>query len=208
MALDLNDPEVKAALEAAVEEAVAGLKKKNAELLRKIESSKDSIKPEDHERALKERDDALAKLEAAGKKAKDMEAANATLSESLKGEQSALERILVDDGLTNALVKAGVRPEFLDASKALLRAGVKVVKEGDERKVLVGDKPIAESVTAWVGSDAGKHFVAAPANAGGGAGGGAGGSKAPATRPERKNYGDEAAYFRDLVKYEDSQQAA
>jgi hypothetical protein len=48
------------------------------------------------------------------------------------------------------------------------------VTEGEERKALIGDKPLPDYIKEWAGSDVGKKFVAAPANSGGGAGGGGG----------------------------------
>lgn len=81
--------------------------------------------------------------------------------------------LVVDDGLTNELTKAGVKPEFLDATKALLRSKVEL----KENTAVVGDKQLSEFMQEWVITD-GKAFVA-DNNSGGGAGGGAGGENKP-----------------------------
>lgn len=175
MAVDLNDPEVKAALEAAVEEAVNGLKKKNSELLRKLEAAKE-IKPEDFQRALEERDAAQAKLADVSKELRETKGQVKSLDEAVKAKHAVIERTLIDDHLTNALVKANVRPEFMEFVKSYHRGTAKVVEENGEYRAVLGDKPIADAISAWAASDAGKAVIAAPANGGGGASG-SGGSK-------------------------------
>jgi hypothetical protein len=84
--------------------------------------------------------------------------------------------LLIDNGLTDALLKAGVKPEMSKAVKAMLAGQVSLKVEGDKRLAVVGDKALGDFVTEWAQSDEGKHFVAAPANQGGGANGGAQGA--------------------------------
>ncbi len=74
--------------------------------------------------------------------------------------------MIVDGGLTDSLAKVGVLPHFMDAAKALLKNQVTIV----DNKAVVGDKPLAEFMTEWVG-DTGKHYISATDNSGGGAGG-------------------------------------
>lgn len=57
----------------------------------------------------------------------------------------------------------------MDAAKAMLR-GQAAIKDG---AAVIGDKPLADHVTEWAGTDQGKHFITAPANSGGGGQGGA-----------------------------------
>jgi hypothetical protein len=106
-----------------------------------------------------------------------------------------LNTYLIEAGLTDALAKAGVKPEFMDASKALLKAQAVIKSDNGQYQALIGEKPLADAIKEWAVSEAGKHFVAAPANSGGGSqgGGGNGGNqnkgKIDGTAAER------AAYF-------------
>lgn len=80
-----------------------------------------------------------------------------------------------DVELTNHLVKAGVRPELMNAAKALHKSKFKHEFEDNGqfrtfRETDTGEQTVEEFVTAWVGSDEGKAFIA-PAS-GGGSGGG------------------------------------
>lgn len=171
MALDLNDPEVKAALTAAVDEATAGLIKKRDELLAETKELKkgrqidpaEVQKLEDKIEALTaERDAAQAD---AKKAAKDAEKATLTAQKATE----ATNGLVVSTGLKDALIAANVAKQFIPAVEAMLRPVVQVKAEGDAFAPYVGDKTLADHVQAWAQSDAGKHFIAAPANGGGGA---------------------------------------
>lgn len=172
MPLDRNDPDVKALIEEVTQEATEALSAKNKELLAELRAAKakakgSEIDPEDHSRLQTERDDLAAKLE---KVTKDSSKQIEKLTADVAARDSALTEHLIDGGLTAALVKANVSPHFMDAAKAMLR-GKATIKDG---AAVIGDKPLGDHVTEWAGSDQGKHFVAAPANSGGGAGGGSG----------------------------------
>lgn len=82
-----------------------------------------------------------------------------------------IERMLVDDGLTKALIDAGVAPKFMKAAKALLRQDAKVVNEGDEPKAIVetdmGPVSLAKYVSDWAESDEGKEYVEKAKGSGG-----------------------------------------
>ena len=93
---------------------------------------------------------------------------------SLTEKDGALQRLLIDGGLTDAMVKAGVRPELMPAVKAMLSQKASIKADGEAYQAIMGDKPLSEAVTAWAASDEGKHFVSAPASSGGGAAGGGG----------------------------------
>ena len=84
--------------------------------------------------------------------------------------------MLLDSGLTDSLVKAGVAAQYLPAVKAMLGTQAKVVVDGDSRKAVIGDKDLTDFVSGWATSDEGKHYLAAPNNGGGGASGGSGGA--------------------------------
>lgn len=182
MAFDPNDPADKKILSDAVatalttqaeehEAEIGGLRNKNKELLAKLKTGAEGDPAE------------VAKLEA------DLDAANKQLKElnkSLKSvtterdevkslhetESQFTQRLLVDNGLTEQLVKANVAPAFLPAVKALLAPQVVIKSDGSERKALVGDKPLADFITAWSQGDEGKNYIAAANSGGGGAPGG------------------------------------
>lgn len=180
-AVDPNDPEIKDAIKAAVEEATAGLSAKNAELLKELKQARKAgeIKPEDLERVESERDDLKAQLE---KVIKDLKVANTNAekaTKALEAEQGFTTKLLADNGLTEQLTKAGVtNPINLKAAKAMLGGQIQIVTEGDQRVAKVGDKPLADFIGDWAKSDEGKHFVAPGIHSGGGAGGGSGGGNA------------------------------
>ena len=188
MPLDKNDPEVQAELDAIraevkaeADKAAAALAANNKKLLEQLREAKKGteIDPARHaalEDKVAELESLLDKTSADAKKttseyAKQVE----TLTKQLQSENGFTQKLLVDNGLSDALVKAGVAPTFLPAVKAMLSSNVKIVAEGDTRKAVVGEKALNDFVTEWAQSDEGKHFVVAPANSGGGSSGGAGG---------------------------------
>lgn len=175
MTIDLKAPEVQEAIRAAVDEATVGLKTKNEELVgevRKLRKGKE-IDPAELER----RDETIAelqgKLDEANKLAKTAKADAEKATKALATEQGFTQRLLVDNGLTAELVKAGVKEAVhIKAAKAMLAAQVQIVADGENRVAKVGDKTLEAFVGEWAKGDEGKHFVAAPANNGGGANGG------------------------------------
>jgi hypothetical protein len=181
MAVDLNDPDVKAALkeavDAAVNEATAGLVAKNQELLGKIKKlQKDAtIDPAEYQALQAEKDELEGKLAEALKTTKAAVKEAETAKKALEGEAGFVSKLLVDNGLTDALLKANVKPELSKAVKAMLASQVTLKAEGSERIAMIGDKKLNDFISEWAKSDEGKHFVAAPNNQGGGANGGASG---------------------------------
>lgn len=179
MSIDLESKEVKeaidAAVAAAVEEATSGLKAKNQELLGKLKKAQQGaqIEPAELEAVERERDQLKAELTKAQKEltksAKEIEA----LTKQVQEAEGFTSRLLVDSGLSAALVEAGVtNPVHQKAVKAMLAGQVQIAIEGDARVPKVGDKALAEYVKEWAASDEGKHFVTAPDGNGGGAGNG------------------------------------
>lgn len=172
MALDRNDPEVKALIEEVTAAATESLAAKNKELLGEVKTLKakakgSDIDPEEHAKLQEQVDDLTTKLATSEKEGK-------RLQKAVDDKDGALRRHLVDEGLTAAAAKAGVAPHYLDAVKAL-HAGKATIELKDGVYVaLLDGKPIAEAVSTWAQSDQGKHFVAAPNNTGGGSQGGGG----------------------------------
>ncbi len=187
-------------LDAKIAEAVDGLKAKNAELLAEVKKYKkgQTVDPAEVDKLESQIAELQGKLTTAEKAAKIATKEVDTVRKQLESESAFNQRLLVDNGLTDALTKNGVtNPVHLKAAKALLAQGIKIEADGENRVAKFGDKPLADAIKEWAGSDEGKHFVAAPGNAGGGAAGsksgnggaGAGKGKADGTPQER------AAYF-------------
>lgn len=175
---DINDADTKKAVKEAVESAVAeateGLKAKNAELLGKLKkATKDAaIDPAEYQTLQTELDATQAKLAELQKQAKAAVKEAENSKKALEAESSFVNKLLIDNGLNDALIKAGVKPEMSKAVKALLAGQVVLKSEGDKRDAMIGDKPLIDAVDEWAKSDEGKFFVSAPANQGGGANGG------------------------------------
>lgn len=189
MSIDLNAPEVQDAIKAAVAEATAALAKKRDELLVEVKKARKNseIDPEEFQR-LKEENEALNdKLLETSKQVKNAMSESEKMKKALEAENGYVSRLLVDNGLNDALVKVGVKPEFTKAVKSMLEKQVQLKQDGENRLAVVGDKALADYVSEWSKSDDGKHFVAAPLNSGGGSTGG-GNAKANTNQVSRTKF--------------------
>jgi hypothetical protein len=180
-AVDLDDDDIKAAIAAAVEEAVSGLKAKNQELQGKLKKAQKStdIDPAEVEKLEAEVETLRTQLSDANKALKDTTKKAETAAAALAAEQGHTQKLLIENGLTAALTEAGVKdPALLKAAAAMIQLGHKpaVVIDGEARVAKVGDKALGEFVKEWAQGADGKSFVAAPSNGGGGATGGSGGA--------------------------------
>jgi hypothetical protein len=175
----------KADLEKAVKEAVAkaeeGLKAKLDEVMDEAKEAKrklraaSEIKPEDLTAAEDRADKAEARVKELEKAAKDATAAKEKAEKALVDEQGFTQKLLISDGLKSALIANGVKDEdFIDSLTAKFASGASIKIDGDKRVAMHGDKALGDFIKEWAGTDAGKKFVAAPVNSGGGAGGGDG----------------------------------
>jgi hypothetical protein len=171
MAFDPNDEADVKLLDDKIAEAVEGLKKKNTDLLAKIAKVK-STDPEDVARLERELSEATEKLETETKAHKEAQKQLTKVSKNLETESTFTKTLLVDNGLTEALVKANVSKHLLEGAKALISPKVQIVTEGDKRVVKIGDEALGDYVTKWAQGDQGKAYVAAPSNNGGNANGG------------------------------------
>jgi hypothetical protein len=179
MAFDAKDPETAAALKAAIDEAIAGLQAKNTELLGKLKkATKDAqIDPAEHQALQAELDATTAKLTEAVKLAKTATTEAEKIKKAYETESKVAHNLLVENGLSSALLEAGVKnPAYQKAAKAMLAGQVVLTADGENRVAKMGDKLLAEAVKAWAVSDEGKAFVDAPTNSGGGAHGGGNGT--------------------------------
>ena len=173
----------KADLDAAIAEAKAGLESKRDELLDEVKKLKADlrrtaeIKPEDLAAAEDRADKAEAALKEAQRAVTALTKERDTAVKALESEQGFTQKLLVENGLTEALTAAGVKEApHLKAVKAMLAPLVQIAADGDQRIAKVGDKALLDHVKEWAASDEGKFFVSAPNNSGGGAPGGKGGA--------------------------------
>lgn len=173
-----DTPEAKAALQAAIEEATAGLATKNKELLAELKEARKGrqVDPAELDKLEAKIESLTADLNAANKVAKDAQKQAETAQKQLQSESGFTQKLLVDNGLNDALTKAGVAPQFLPMVKAMLGSQASVAVDGDARRVMMGDKELSAYIAEWAKGDDAKHVLAAPANGGGGASGGANGS--------------------------------
>lgn len=176
--MDITEEDFKAKIAEAIEEATTGLSKKNQELIAELREAKKgkAIDPAELDRLQSKIDSLEADLSGAQKATKDQAKLLKQAQDALVSESGFTQKLLLDNGLTEALVKAGVASQFLPAVKAMFGTQAKIVADGDVRKALIGDKDLTEFVSSWATSDEGKHYISAPANGGGGASGGTGGS--------------------------------
>lgn len=187
MPIDLEAPEVKAAIEEAagklaqekVDAATGGLKTKNIELLDELKGFKkkyEGIDPEEVKRLKEEKRTADDKDSDPVKLRERIEAEfSPKLTDAEKRAETAeakLNSSTIDNQLTAALSEAGVAKEFMRAVKAELGTTRKV--EVTDNGVVVDGKPVGDFVKAWATTD-GKAFISAGNHNGGGAGGGGGG---------------------------------
>jgi len=193
MPIDRNDPEVKALIEEVTTAATDALSAKNRELLGEVKALKAKAKgadidPAEHaalQAQVEELTEKLTKTEKTGKTEIDK------LTKTLAEKDGALHKHLIDAGLTDALVKAGVQAPLMDAVKALHQGKASIEIADGNYIAKIDGKPLSEFVTAWAQSDQGKHFVSAPQNSGGGSQGG--GGKGTAKTMTRAEYDQKAA---------------
>jgi hypothetical protein len=85
---------------------------------------------------------------------------------SLTGD---LRTTLVGDGLTKALVKAGVKPTLLKAAQRMFEGDVEIVEEDGKRvarmKTDLGGDELDKFIGNWAQSDEAKDFIAPPSGA-------------------------------------------
>lgn len=165
------------AIDAKKTEALEEAKRAKAEL-RKVKE----ISPEDFTALEAERDKLSTDLAEANKLLKATTTERDGLKKTLETETGFTQKLLIQDGLKSALLSSGVKDEdFIDALSTKFAAGASIVVDGDVRKAMIGDKPVADYIKDWAASDAGKKFVTAADNNGGGAPGGKGGGQGAKT---------------------------
>jgi len=154
-----------------LQESVGKLENKNKELLnekRKAQAKLQDFDADEYARNLDRLSELESKEAELTKQVDTLTQQNKQLEEMAQTKDSNLKNYLTESNLTEALAKANVRPEFMDAAKALLKSQVNIAEDDSGMQVLLGEKSVAEAVSEWAQSDQGKHFVSAPQNSGGG----------------------------------------
>jgi regulator of replication initiation timing len=170
------------AVEKAVEAATGdldGLKQKvedligeNKKLKTEARKAKD-VDPAEVERLHSEVEDLTSKLSNAEKLAKEATKLADKAVKDLETEKGFTQKLLIADGLKSALIANGVKDEdFIDSLAAKFAPTATITVDGDKREAKIGDKSLTDAIKEWAATDAGKKFVSAPANTGGGANGG------------------------------------
>lgn len=186
----LKTDEGKEIVNAMIEDSTKGLKEKNDELLEKLKNTKNEKSDlqkrlEELEKEKEDAEEAAASKSGDIEKVKEQVAAKAQKEiDKLAAEKEKLAAQLnshvIGEGLTAALVKAKVSPALMDAAKALITSKFKgEVGDNDGKPFAKFDgKAVDEFVNGWAQSDAGKAFVLANSNSGGGSNGANGNGKA------------------------------
>ena len=192
-------PEIQAMIDEAVASATEGLKNHNKQLLadlKRNERNGKSVDPAEVERLEAALEKSQADNATLQKQYKDLSKNFEEKSNALDSESKYTRQLLIQNGLTAELSKAGVtNPTHLKAVQAMLKENVQIVVEGDARIAKIGDKALSDFVKEWAAGDEGKHFVQAPANSGGGATGGNGGGAASTKGRIDGSPVERAAYF-------------
>jgi uncharacterized protein YoxC len=192
-----DDNELQAKIDAAVTAATEGLASKNRELLAEVKKLKKGVEvdPAEVERLEAEIESLNSERATLAKSVKELTKQVENVTNSLSTESKFTQRLLVENGLSAELAKAGVtNPAHMRAAMALLKDQVQVIAEGETRSAKAGDKPLSDFVKEWATGDEGKHFVTAQANTGGGATGSTGGGAAAKGKVDG-NEAERAAYF-------------
>lgn len=168
------------------ETEVAGLKKKNQELLNKVRAAGD-ITPEELARVEGERDKAIADAADLRKQVGTLTKERDGAVKALETEQTAARTYALEAELAGAIAEGNVVPALVPALKAMVQQQAKADLVDGKYAVLVGDKSARDYMKAFLDSDEGKHFKAAPVNGGGGAPG-SGGSNTTARTMTRAEY--------------------
>lgn len=146
----------------------------------------DDFDPDEWKR-LKDNDvgDVDSKLEEQRKKVEQRyEGEKEKLQKELEQRDKRIQDLVARDGLHKAMNEVGIADPFKPAVEAMFLGRVSVEEEGDSLAPFIDGKPMQDALSEFANSDQGKHYVAAPSNAGGGAngGGGSGGDKNPWTK--------------------------
>lgn len=166
--------ELTAALDKA-NASIAKLETKNSELIDREKKAKTAAEDaeearEESDRIANEKSGDIEKIKADMKKLHDREIKklNDTIEANktaMKANEDRLSTLLIDNTINEAIAKNGVLPHFTPAVTAMLKLGAKM----ENGEAMVDGTPLADKLTSFFTSEDARHYVAAPANSGGGA---------------------------------------
>lgn len=159
--------DMKSALEQA-QESIKALEKTNKDLQAekldaKTKADKAEEAREELERQHNEASGDVEKIKADLKKLHDKELKK--LQDANAAHEARLSQLLIDNTINEAIAKNGVLPHFAPAVTAMLKLEAKM----ENGEAVAGGVPLSDHIQNFFSGDSGKHFVAAPANTGGGA---------------------------------------
>lgn len=141
-------------LEAEKESLLSKVKELKSEKL-KLKSKYEDIDPEQYNKIIDEVESLRATNEKLQKQYKtDLE----KLSNDLNQKDTYLQKKIVDDGLRQSLIEAGVPKEFITPAMAMLKSEIKLANDNGEYKALVGETALNEFVPKWYNEGDGKVF--------------------------------------------------
>lgn len=175
----------------AEKEAVNSKNKELVVELRKVKSLNKEVDVEKHFKLVEDFENLASEHD---KLVKTSKIDSEKMATSLKAKDDALRNHLIEEGLTSNLAKAGVKPEFLEASKALLRTKALLKEENGAYQALLGDKPLTDGIAEWVSGE-GKHFIKASGGSGGGASGGGSHSGGENYKRSEMNHSQKGEYI-------------
>lgn len=163
----MTEEELNEKIEAAVENATKGLKKKNSELLSKLDEAKDAAKA-----AQKDADDAAAQKD---REEKNIDAIEKRHAAELKKRDDQITSLTtevtsykIDGAIRENLTKHG----FDQTHHDLLFDAMKAKARLDGTEAMIGDVSIEDHFATFASSDTGKRYMPAPDNGGASAQGG------------------------------------
>lgn len=159
----------------ALKASIEALEAKNSELVADVRKAKQAaraaseITPETLAAVEAERDKAVSELADARKQVATLTKERDNATKALEAEQGAARTFALDAEVSKAIAEGNVLPALVPALTAMVKQGAKAELIDGKYAVLIGDKPAGEHIKAFLDTDEGKHFRAAPANSGGGA---------------------------------------
>ena len=178
-----DDDKKMADLEKRMEELARsneGLARKNEELLSEVKDERNKRRAAETEKE-QAAEEARAKAEEAAAKSGDVDAVRQQLeakhaktleTERKRAEEAEgqLRKLVIDNGIRDAMAKAEVAPALSKGAALAFRDGRDIeIKDGS---AFVDGVPLAEAVSTWAGTEDGSAYKAAGQSSGGGAPGG------------------------------------
>ena len=191
------------ALEASFNEEREALKRKNDELIgekRKVQERVKEYEESDSARKMREMEAELESLKKGGntdelqaayeKRLADAQAAHderlKELEQARKEAESRANSMIAERDLSEAVAKANIAPGLVEAFTALVKVkGLEVNTQGDSPYAMIEGRKVGDWISDYAKSDAGKAFVKAPGNGGGG-----GSEPDPSAKPAGKKWDD------------------